>query len=834
MTIFNTVIGGGSGDEVEAYALGDAKNAVKDDKVNLNRSVNVLSSEEDISVVVDGLTNIRHGYITKDCVSFVGRYSWSSSTNLTTFKKVYGVWEERHTEESGLNNLVAKSPYGLFLAYSNAWKVVDGVLSPLEYVTSAKSGDPRKAVQMSATGEYCAFATHTNSAYKVVVYYKNKPLKVLTEWSKTSQTYANCFFVRKNGVDYLFLNEGIPYSGTASNYAYKLSPTGVEYLGVFTTTANTYALYHFYVGSVGDKDSVIFTTSNSSKITLDSLNILRADIDFSAKTCKLFPLSTEKASLINLLRDTYGVVSSDAFIFEPTGDANITQPTNKAVVTFDEGTREFKPFLSKATLGNRKYYNAEDKILFELKDYSVKFSMYSTLLPIEQKYVASQPSTETYFTNKTLTGIVKENNNGILKVSTVEDPNNPPPAIPDEDGLKTTINYGDGKIIINPNLLIPSGVTKSGTDLSGFTNNANNQVTTDSPFTSLSSVSTFDIVIRVTHPDDGSYYRWLAGLTDNANAFRGFDIRTESNNFLEANIYHEDGTSTYLKSGSTLPTNIKTFIKLSYNSSSGYTMSFSSDGISYTQVASAATTKPMDITAPIMYLGWRPPKQQGTYYWNGTIHLADCYIEVNGVKIWSGTKVNFGSVQVGYGYFRNTLTKPSDKYVPYDGGTLTEDNTRGSKATTMNIILGRSADMGSWTSDTEGYLSAQDAVVLGVNKKLSTPVYLWHDLSYITPAVPETLEVNVNVETNTVTLPISWKNIDGVLYEYPNGFPTTQATELEANVVEGSNNLYATRTGDSCGLAISSTSPAGVDSSAVIGTVELDSNGAITSYTPIE
>jgi hypothetical protein len=48
----------------------------------------------------------------------------------------------------------------------------------------------------------------------------------------------------------------------------------------------------------------------------------------------------------------------------------------------------------------------------------------------------------------------------------------------------------------------------------------------------------------------------------------------------------------------------------------------------------------------------------------------------------------------------------------------------------------------------------------------------------------------------------------------------------------GENALYATRTGDSCGLAISSTSPAGVDSSAVIGTVELDANGAISSYSP--
>ena len=372
----------------------------------------------------------------------------------------------------------------------------------------------------------------------------------------------------------------------------------------------------------------------------------------------------------------------------------------------------------------------------------------SFMRPIEQKYTASPAQSLSFFANQTLTGIVKENNNGVLKVSTVEDPNNPPPAIPDEAGLRATINYG-GDVSINPNLVITSGITKSGTNLSGFTNSSSYKVTSDSPFTSLSSMSSFDIVMCATHPADGGYYHWLAGLTDSANAYRGFDIRTQGSDFLEANIYHEDGTSTYLISGTTLPTNTKTFIKLSYNSSSGYTLSFSPDGVSYTQVATSATTKPMDTTAPTLFLGWRPQKQQSTYYWNGTIHLADCYFNVNGTKIWSGTKVNFGSVGVGYGYFKNDYFYPlggnasKDKYVPYDGGWLTEDNISGRKASTMNIILARNADMGSWTSDTKGFLSAQDSVVLGVNKKLPTPVYLWHDLSYISPAVPETLEPDV-------------------------------------------------------------------------------------------
>lgn len=201
-------------------------------------------------------------------------------------------------------------------------------------------------------------------------------------------------------------------------------------------------------------------------------------------------------------------------------------------------------------LGDAKNAVKDDKVV--LKENNIDEN------PIPYRYLAEVPVNNVFTANETLTGFVKENNGGSLTVSTVEDPNNPPPAVPDEAGLETTINYGSA----------------------------------------------------------------------------GGD---------------------------------------------------------------------------------------------------------------------FGSVQVGYGYFKNTYFYPlggeasKDKYVPYDGGLLTEDDIwpKGSKATTMNIILGRNADMGSWTSDTKGYLSTRESIVASVNKKLSTPVYLWHDLSYITPAVPETIEPEV-------------------------------------------------------------------------------------------
>ena len=126
-----------------------------------------------------------------------------------------------------------------------------------------------------------------------------------------------------------------------------------------------------------------------------------------------------------------------------------------------------------------------------------------------------------------------------------------------------------------------------------------------------------------------------------------------------------------------------------------------------------------------------------------TLYFDEAYMNVDGVRVWEGTKINFGSVGVGYGYFRNTLTNPSDKYISYNGGLLTEDNVFGEKATEMNVVLGRPANEGSWTSTSKGFITTQAEAVVGANKKLSTPIYLWHDLSYITPAIPETIEPDV-------------------------------------------------------------------------------------------
>lgn len=1006
--IINSVIAGkGGGDEVEAYALGDAKNAVKDDKVTLNFSAGILPIEE--SVAVSSSTDYFFtGYAKNtEAVFLSGSYAYVFKKNPD------GVWSKTSTTSFGSSGANKRcSPFGLLidLYAGTGFKVINGYLASLDYSIAGRSYEPRDRALFSTTGEYCAVFSNTGSGYKTVVYYKNSLLQVLNEWSGASyDSVPRFFFANKDGVEYLFIGNTTTLGKVQTPHTYRLTSAGAEYLGKFSVSRQDGDyVYTYATASIGD---LLITSSSDDNTTLSNIGMFKTEIDLTQKTVVLKNAAKELTSFKNILKFPEG----DALNLVPTGDANIIQ-YRSGCVKYNPNEGTFEPYLPTGVTSDRVFYNADERVAVKIIDNTTKFNLYRLLQPVEQPYVATSFADRSYCFSSGLTGIVKENNNGVLKVSTVEDPNNLPPTIPDEAGLKTTINYGGDYV---PNGTTVRGVSKDAEG--GYTMVAGTSyVYTPNPLYNK-DYSSFEIVMPLKTTNSSVQHLINFGnlcllVYKGSTTSLRFRLRPAS-------------ASNYTDYPSTVDLTKKYWVKLTYDSSSGYTLLGSSDGVSYTTLITVSNTeKPYSMIENLDF------SEQTT-----TLYFDEAYMNVDGVRVWEGTKINFGSVGVGYGYFLNPQYKRPDwwstvgktKYLSYDGGLLTEDDIYGRKATTMNIILSRNADMGSWTSDTEGYLSTQDAVVMGVNKKLSTPVYLWHDLSYITPAVPETIEpevivrknnaqvlqnftttgvtvdeqanitgfnsgakymayidsplynkevsrinwwfsfttgtsvttydrticgfynsvssgdvngfflktnpngqvcfgngtssatylatgsttlsastrYNVNIAyststgytvivrngsdgsvvenltasttaittapylvfgcnvaagstnynwnglielasyyitvdgtttyfavpfTGTVSLPSSWKTLDGVIYEYPNGFPETQASDLEVNIVEGFNNLYATRTGDTCGLAISSTSPAGVDSSAVIGTVELDANGAITSYTPGE
>ena len=1002
--IINSVIAGkaGGGDEVEAYALGDAKNAVKDDKVTLNFSAGILPIEE--SVEVSSSTDYFFtGYAKNtEAVFLSGSYAYVFRKNSD------GVWSKTSTTSFGSQGANKRcSPFGLLidLDAGTGFKVTNGYLTSLDYPITGRSYEPRNRALFSTTGEYCAVFSNVGSGYKTVVYYKNSLLQVLNEWSGSSYgSYPRFFFANKDGVEYLFVGTTV-LERVQTPHTYRLTPAGAEYLGMFSVSRQNGDSFTIdATASIGD---LLITSSNDDNTTLSSLGMFKTEVDPTQKTVVLKDASKEFTSFTSVLKDSLGFPTGDGLNLVPTGDVNIIQYRN-GCVKYNPSEGIFEPYLPTGVMSDRVFYNADERVAVKIIDNTTKFNLYRLLQPVEQPYVATTFTDRSYCSSSGLTGIVKENNNGVLKVSTVEDPNNPPPAIPDEYGLETMINYGSAEGV---NGKVSDALTvSSDTSVSGFYGNAGAVVRVKNPFVDYSgTINSFEIVIPTTMTSSDSSYHMLVYFGENSSGNMGLLVYYSGHWVLRLK-FEGDSNYTDINAGSSATLNTKTLVKVTYDSSTGYALWLSTDdGGSWTNSGASTTTTRLINRAGDFVLGGETSSTDG---WRGSIDFKGLYVKINNEEVYKGTAPVFGSVGVGYGYFKNTYFYPlggqasDDKYVPYDGGLLTEDNVSGSRATMMNIILGRNADMGSWTSDTKGYLSAQDTVVLGVNKKLPTPVYLWHDLSYITPAVPETIEpdittggndyvvvgspvissgiasglssdnyitaseavgstnnatykvrfkvdaiglkgpimhyeglfglnidesgnlydwnwsnsaavnicttteghtytasVNINgtsrswtvtdentsetftasltdstttassdivltygrsssptattyfngsiylegclasiggtvvwsaISTGTISLPVSWKTLGGVVYEYPNGFPETQAGDLEANIVEGSNNLYATRTGDSCGLAISSTSPAGVDSSAVIGTVELDANGTITSYTPGE
>lgn len=827
--IINSVIAGkGGGDEVEAYALGDAKNAVKDDKVNLNFSANMATIEPEIQK--QAVSSSSGGFIFS---IQNGKYIYASqnqtSTNFTPSYKRDS--SGNYVPSIGCN----RSLGGSYLIGSNVYTTSAGSAYQIfgESQSIAELPDTVNSstqVLMSDDGRVLVASNRVTSSAKLIVFIReneNAPFVELFRYTAENDRVATRFAFFPGTYDGKYRGvcmRGGPFGGEGYvSYEIDLETKSFRIL-------NSYSGGKYKYNPICYKDFVVYLAKISG-FTVSDVYVARYSVD-GTLTDDVEATSSLRAAISTIGTFDRTKVVDGYLVFGYSSQLRLGYDESKGFFVVPSA-------FSDKTGGYTFYYEGgivcwSSTLAGNTNDFEIR----RQLAPIEQSYVATVDGQ--FYANQTLTGIVKENNNGVLKVSTVEDPNNPPPAVPDEAGLKTVINYGGWHKL---NTTTAGSPTASGTSFTNFTSNIASVVYAALPdsFKTASPEKIEAVVNFIYIPSN--YETTLSTLvsdyTLNSGTWSGYSLRIK-NGVVSLNVAFAGGTLT-LDGTTALEEGASYAAKFVYNkSTSSVELFLSKDGGSF--VSQGVITGEGDVSlSRVNYITFGKSYFSSYAYYNyiGTINLKGSYLTVNS-EVWNGTKIAFGSVGVGYGYFKNTYFYPlggqasDDKYVPYDGGLLTEDNVLGERATTMNIYLGRNADMGSWVSDTKGYLSTRESIVASVNKKLSTPVYLWHDLSYITPAVPETIEAVVDLGANTVSLPVSWKNVGGVLYEYPDGFPATQAPALSVNTVEGSNNLYVTKAGGTCGLAISSTSPAGVDSSAVIGTVELDANGTITSYTPGE
>ena len=719
---------------VQAFALGDAKNAVEGDKVTLNFSAGIFPIEE--SVAVSSSTDYFFtGYAKNtEAVFLSGSYAYVFKKNPD------GVWSKTSTTSFGSRGVNKQcSPFGLLIdSYAGTgFKVTNGYLTSLDYGIAGRSYEPRDRALFSTTGEYCAVFSNAGSGYKTVVYYKNSLLQVLDEWSGASyDSVPRFFFANKDGVEYLFVGNTGSLVRVQTPHTYRLTPTGAEYLGRFSVSRQNGDYVNIYAtASVGD---LLITSSNDDYTTLSSIGMFKTEVDPTQKTVVLKDASKEFTSF----RSVVNFPTEDGLNLVPTGDVNIIQYRG-GCVKYNPSEGTFEPYLPTGVMSDRVFYNADERVAVKIIDNTTRFNLYRLLQPIEQPYVAASFADRSYYFSSGLTGIVKENNNGILKVSTVEDPNNPPPAVPDEAGLKTTITYGSPTM--KANYTVVGTPTISGTTVTDFAKSSYVQ----SNVTVGSSSGTIEYYTAFTVRDLSAIGNntWTTIIdTIPGSVQKGVTLWIASD-VKTLNLSARYSSSTYVdaEGSSALVEGTKYFAKAVYDGSTWKTYLSTSGHDGYNPfMPEGETTCSFYPTQQTLTVG-RDTIFNGGYNSGSSIEvdLAETKVVVNGVVQWVGAERDFGSVSVGYGYFRNVLTNPSDKYISYNGGLLTEDNVFGEKATEMNVVLGRSANEGSWTSTTKGFITTQDEVVEGVNKKLSTPIYLWHDLSYITPAIPETIEPDV-------------------------------------------------------------------------------------------
>lgn len=985
---------------VQAFALGDAKNAVEGDKVLLNYSADMLTRDETVNVAgshpdAQYFTPVRGGVFNR----------YSSQTSYFYKKDIDAGWVLSSSSGGTVNlPLFAIGRKGFVttgMSGSRPFHVNEqGVITALGvYDTSHSrvwnwscSDDDNLIIQP---------ATNYGDAPMTVYKYENDSYAVRTVSRKTSG-YDMYILPGGDGRYYPVVDESTndiwKYDSATGEFVEKIGTGNGGYTGVsykrFRITLDGGSTSS---GSEGCSvsvhnlswDGTTWTTSTDSELTAQLRSVL------SGVSNTFVFIQKWKDELV-----FYSYVNNSTF-------KSIRIRYNEEKGMFEEPASVFVDKVSPYSVN----YGDGDAALYVPT--ASQFILRKVGTPIEESYVAVQPNVRDQISpTTTLTGFVKENNNGVLAVSTVVDPNAVVPTPPDEYGLNATVNYG-GDIYKEPNGEIKGSVSTAADGTATVsTQSGANGVEADNPLLNR-DYSSFEIVVPFKTTSSSTQHLINFGTETLMVYYSGSTARLRVRTASDSSYVDTNASGTSLSS--------KKWLKLSYNTTEGYKLSYSTNGSSWTVAATNSRTgKPSALLNVLAFTNFI-----------GDIYFADAYMVVDGVRVWEGTKsqINFGSVNISYGYFRNTLSNPSDKYIEYTGGILDRDDILDFEAYTLTPAVYRNADLGNWTSETEASLFGIGSQIPGTFKKLEPSVYLWHDYSHITSVKPETLKpvvkigvgelsingtvvgslttsstgvisgfnassyftlpnlfkpgsspweriicfttgsdvttvqeidfaspypggansgillqvgettpklhvgysangvgydtilhgttiiqsnttyytkmeftgtaynlylsttgafageetlecsytssipiyqsgthdvfgyrtssilqpflgsidlsksyvkINGNVwwegfiyDSGTVSLPVSWKHIDNILYEYPDGFPTTQALDLSVNIVEGSNNLYVTKTGDSCGLAISSTSPADVDSSAVIGTVELDTHGVIMSYTPL-
>lgn len=653
----------GKGDEVEVFAVGAAKEAAADDKVILNYAADMLPEEQ---VVTDSKF-----------------YEWSDRNNYLYLvycdkKRIYMTgWLDASTlgcpqyferQEDGTylhvgqitlrhNGRWYPVPFSLMANYDNSATDLYSFnkTSSTYYGSYARQ---RGCLTFSSDFQYASSGGFKNYLFKRV----EENWVSLTNWEST------------NDDGYGIIGDRLILFRSGKLNTYSFDEGNFDIVGTTTTTdfSNGYMQY-WRLFSENSKVIVKNTGAGSSDNSASVFHI--ANITFDG-TLYSISKDVELTTLLQGYITDAGITGVYNIMIVGDKDIYVWGAGGIVAIRYENGTLTSiaTPFPDLAWTG-AFFINPVDKMAILQTDPKTCYVRYLDA-PVAQKYVATAAGDGLQFQSVSLTGFVKENNNGILKVSTVLDPNATVPSYPDTYGLNVTVHPGGTDEQLFDIVGSPEIIDKVASNFSD-----SNYLTFKSPF--KTEMQSFEVIscfnsTNVTVSNAGLY----DGDSTRAEQMIRFTVTSDSkikfraNSDVSSNTYLVDLTGT-----TTLLENTKYWAKATYDHEEGYKLFLSTNGSDYTQEASASTTALMAIANQADIIIGDNVATGSSF--QGNIFLEECYINIDGQRVWSGYGFKEGSIDISWGWY-----KDGADYVKWPGTpAATLSNVEGEKATTMKLYL---------------------------------------------------------------------------------------------------------------------------------------------------
>lgn len=717
---------------IQAFALDDAKNAVEGDKVLLNPAANTMKPIQEIASGATGGAGVMD--VINNCL-YKGSYKYYVDGEGNV---------QRESLSSGVSGYFSWwTNYGVFTSNFSAPYFYLNIQGTVYTQQDTSSSARYRDFSYSANGEYVFVRGYYDDIRDLLIY-KNK---IIHEFPVTENVESVSNIVRfmrdTKGDDYFVYTDDY----TSFKYARRLTPNGVGEPILLTINAQPVYADSTKSACLGEKKNLLVYASTYEQPD----NVFEAVLDMDTATIS-FTERTDLAEQLHEVKLTFdrtsvrppfvSVGSSTEVLFHSHYDEGgmmcLSYDESAGTISFfkrwDDNVVEVSYDLPTDTY----YYRTADGHLYK-----------AHTIPQPQAYSAVKPSTEMFSPDVTLTGFVKENNNGDLEVLTAEDPNAVIEPVAESGGFTSEVKEGIGfEIVGNPT--IENGI------VSGFYVDDYFKITLAVPENCTSSEFVFKC-----NPDGAHNFYYGSALRSNSGSsqisvdYTGISVYVNGKYISGPGVY-----SAWV------------WIKVVWDSTtSTATTSMSFDGVTYTKIGEATSITSMPFADKPLLLGRF--STSGSYYFTGRIDLNECYAKANGEYIWRPF-TSEASVEYKEGWYI-----AGGKYTVAPAGSVSEVTGE-----TASVVYPYAVSTEGAMADV--ILSKDDPVGYDSFYKINKDISVWPNESYISAVEPET--IIPNVMPNTQLVQPNCENLGFGSYNFTDGIlsstdsPQTSACLLPQSV----------------------------------------------------